>query len=61
MKNNLSKDDYRQKCKHYLPMSEGCSKKSGEVKTILGVVHISRMCDGKCERMKRYNKKGGEQ
>lgn len=44
---------YRYSCKHFLPMSEGCAMQSGSS----GGWHISMRCNGRCPRMKRYDRK----
>lgn len=43
---------YRSKCKHY-GAEEICYKKSG----YSGCFHITYGCDGKCRRMRNYDKK----
>lgn len=52
-KTDEDRKNHMEKCKYYLPYSEGCNKKSGE---IYGM-HVSFRCNGDCERMKRYDKK----
>lgn len=44
---------YREKCKYYSPYSGQCYKHSVSTNTF----HLNAGCDGKCERMKRYDKK----
>lgn len=53
MKESTERRIYREKCKHFLPMYEQCVMQSGSEKGW----HISIGCDGKCPRMKRYDKK----
>ena len=50
LKENEKREAYRVKCPHYLPMSEGCAKKSG----YSGNYHISIRCNCDCERMKKF-------
>ena len=53
MKESTARRIYREKCKHFLPMSEMCCMKSDKSNGW----HWSIGCDGKCPRMKRYDKK----
>lgn len=52
-KSDEDRQIHMEKCKYYLPYSEGCSKKSGQI----GSIHVSFRCNGDCERMKRYDNK----
>ena len=56
MKESIERRIYREKCKHFLPISEGCVIQSGSANGW----HVSIGCDGKCPRMKRYDKKQGK-
>lgn len=47
------REEYRMKCKHYLPENEQCCLKSGWQ----GDFHVTIGCDGICRRMKNYDKK----
>ena len=47
---------YILKCKHFIPSSNVCVKRSGWV----GNCHVTLLCNGKCERMKRYDKRQRE-
>lgn len=44
---------YREKCKHFSGYSGQCYKYS----VFSNGFHLNMGCDGKCERMKRYDKK----
>nr|DAR07330.1 MAG TPA: hypothetical protein [Caudoviricetes sp.] len=44
---------YREKCKHFSGYSGQCYKHS----VFSNGLHLNMGCDGKCERMKRYDKK----
>ena len=46
---------YRTKCKHYSHSSGQCYKNSG----YNGLFHFNLACDGKCRRMKRWDKLNG--
>lgn len=52
-KSDEDRKKHMEKCKYYLPYSEVCSKKSGQI----GSVHVSFRCNGDCDRMKRYDNK----
>lgn len=47
--------DYRMECKHYGHGSRQCYKRSGYI----GSAHYFIACDGKCARMKRWDKTNG--
>lgn len=53
MKESTERRIYREKCKHFLPGSELCGMRSVCNK----LYNLSIGCDGKCPRMKRYDKK----
>ena len=53
MKESIERRIYREKCKHFLPGNELCCMKSGGSNGY----HLSIGCNGKCPRMKRYDKK----
>lgn len=60
MKEPLERLEYRIKCKHFLPCTDGCAKHSGSFsagENLCG--HISIACTGQCERMRRFDKKYG--
>ena len=50
----IERELYKQKCKHYLEESETCCLKSGWNNQ--HTCHITIRCDGKCKRMKNYDK-----
>jgi hypothetical protein len=51
------RDDYRQRCRHYMPDVEGCRKSNRPYEIRGGILYINCDCDGKCPRMRRYDKK----
>lgn len=59
MNEPIDRREYRSRCKHFLPYSEGCAKQSGSFYWANMKGHISIGCDGKCPRMRRYDKKYG--
>lgn len=48
---------YKEKCKHYSGYSGQCYAASGTTQNEIGSVHYNMNCDGKCRRMKNYDKK----
>lgn len=52
-KESLERTAYREKCKHFSGYSGQCYKRS----ISRNGFHLNMGCDGKCERMKRYDKK----
>lgn len=59
MNEPIDRREYRSRCKHFLPCSDGCAKQSGFFHGANIEGHISIGCDGKCQRMRRYDKKCG--
>ena len=54
MNEPIDRREYRSRCKHFLPCSEGCAKQSGFFHEANIEGHISLGCDGKCQRIRRY-------
>lgn len=54
----MNRSEYRERCKHYSPYSGQCYKKSF-ISGIANNVHVNMKCDGKCPRMRNYDKRNG--
>lgn len=54
----MNRNEYRERCKHYSHYSGQCYKKSS-ISGIANNVHVNMKCDGKCPRMRNYDKRNG--
>lgn len=54
----MNRKEYQERCKHYSPYSGQCYKKSF-ISGIANNVHVNMRCDGKCPRMRNYDKRNG--
>ena len=59
MNEPIDRREYRSRCKHFLPCSDGCAKQSGSFHGANIEGHISIRCTGNCPRMRRFDKKYG--